>query len=247
MKKNILITGKNSRFFKFFKKDKYKNDFNFYLPNRKTFDITKYSSMMNYLKKKKIHYILHIAGLSTPMITHEKKINNSIDVNIIGTANVVKICEKFKIKLIHFSTNYVYSGNKGKFNESDPLKPFNNYGWSKLGAECSVHMLKKFLILRLSMTDYPFSYKSAIKGAYASLIFNSSIANIIMYLIDYNGILNVGGKRREIYEFAKIFSKKKIGKINIKNIKNYPKDTSIDITKFRNILKTKRINEKIIL
>ncbi len=53
MKKNILITGKNSRFLKFFKKDKYKNDFNFYLPNRKTFDITKYSSMMNYLKKKK--------------------------------------------------------------------------------------------------------------------------------------------------------------------------------------------------
>ena len=35
MKKNILITGKNSRFLKFFRKDKYKNNFNFYLPNRK--------------------------------------------------------------------------------------------------------------------------------------------------------------------------------------------------------------------
>ena len=97
------------------------------------------------------------------------------------------------------------------------------------------------------MTDYPFSYKSAIKGAYSSLIFNSSIASIIMHLIHYNGILNVGGKRREIYEFAKIFSKKKVGKINIKNIKNYPKDTSLDITKFRNILKTERIDKKIIL
>ena len=68
-----------------------------------------------YLKKIKPKYVLHAAGLSRPMNIHDKKISKSIDLNIIGTANVVKICEKYKIKLIYFSTNYKYFG-KNIFN-----------------------------------------------------------------------------------------------------------------------------------
>ena len=41
-----------------------------------------------------------------------KKIDLSIDLNIIGTANIVKLCNKNKIKLIYFSTNYVYPGTR---------------------------------------------------------------------------------------------------------------------------------------
>ena len=44
-----------------------------------------------------------------------KKIENSIDLNIIGTANVTKVCKEFNIKLIYFSTNYVYPGTKGNY------------------------------------------------------------------------------------------------------------------------------------
>ena len=45
-------------------------------------------------------YFLHLAGLSRPMEVHSKHINKSISLNIIGTANVVKICSLHKIKLI---------------------------------------------------------------------------------------------------------------------------------------------------
>ena len=31
---------------------------------------------------------------------------------------------------------------KGNYKESDPVKPFNNYGFSKLGGECAVQMYK---------------------------------------------------------------------------------------------------------
>ena len=68
--------------------------------------------MENFVKKKKIKYLIHIAGLSRPMIVHKKKIDLSIDLNIIGTANIVKLCSKYKIKLIYFSTNYVYPGTQ---------------------------------------------------------------------------------------------------------------------------------------
>ena len=47
------------------------------------------------------------------MSIHDRKISKSIDMNIIGTCNVVKVCEKFKVKLIYFSTGYVYPGIKG--------------------------------------------------------------------------------------------------------------------------------------
>ena len=68
-------------------------------------------SIENYFKKIKPKYVLHAAALSRPMNIHDKKFQ-SIDLNIIGTANIVKVCEKYKIKLIYFSTNYVYPGKK---------------------------------------------------------------------------------------------------------------------------------------
>ena len=49
---------------------------------------------------------------------------------------------KYKIKLIYFSTGYVYEGKKGNDSEKDSVKPFNNYGLSKLGGECAVQMYK---------------------------------------------------------------------------------------------------------
>ena len=204
----------------------------------------------NFLKnsKIKIKYLIHVAGLSRPMAIHENNINKSIDLNIIGTANIVKICKKFNVKLIFISTSYVYPGLSGNYSESSPLKPFNNYSWSKLGAESSVHMYKNSLILRMCMTDYPFIHKKAIKGAYTSFTFNKNVAELLPYLLDQKGILNVGGKKREIYDFAKKFSNQKILSINYKKIKNFPKDSSININKLKNIIKRKKLKKlKIII
>ena len=53
----------------------------------------------------------------------------SINLNIIGTANIVKICEKLKIKLIYFSSSYVYPGKKGKYKETDKYIPIVAIGF----------------------------------------------------------------------------------------------------------------------
>ena len=80
---------------------------------------------------KKPKYFIHVAGLSRPMNIHDKIISKSIDMNIIGTCNVVKICERLKIKLIYFSTGYVYPGIKGNYTEEDSVNPINKYAVSK--------------------------------------------------------------------------------------------------------------------
>ena len=235
MKKNILITGENSRFCKFLKKDLINH--NTYFTKKREFNILDIKNMENFLRKKKIKYLIHIAGLSRPMILHDIDLPKSINLNIIGTANIVKVCNKFKIKLIYFSTSYVYPCKKGNYKETDSLMPINNYAWSKLGAEASVHMYKNSLILRLSMTDFPFVHRKALKGAYSSFMYNKTISKIIPHVLNFKGILNIGGKKREIYNFVKKFSNKKILPLSIKKIKNFPKDSSIDIKKLKKIIK----------
>ena len=56
------------------------------------------------------------------MKIHEKDIIKSIDLNIIGTYNIVKAASKSNIKVIYISTSYVYPG-KGDYSENDPVKP----------------------------------------------------------------------------------------------------------------------------
>ncbi len=241
-KNKILITGKNSRFCMFLKEDL--KEFKTIFTSKNEFDILKFSQMDKFLKGKKIKYLIHIAGLSRPMAVHEKKINISIDLNIIGTANIVKLCNKYKIKLIYFSTNYVYPGTKGNYKESDSLRPINNYAWSKLGGEAAVKLYKKSLILRLCMTDYPFIHKKAIKGAKSSFIYNKTVSRLMPFLLDEIGIMNIGGKRRDIHDFAKKFANKNIGQITTSKIKKFPKDSSLNINKLIKLFNKKKINSK---
>lgn len=243
MTKKILVTGKSSRFCKYLKN--HLSSKNSIFVSKKEFNILNLKSMENFIKNKrfKLKYIIHVAGLSRPMSIHEKNICESIDLNIIGTANIVKICKKFNIKLIFISSSYVYPGNKGNYSEESPLKPFNNYSWSKLGGESSVQMYKNSLILRICMTDYPFVHKKAIKGASTSFTFNKNVAELIPHLLDQKGILNVGGEKRDIYDFAKKFSNNKISSINYKKIPNFPKDSSINLNKLKNIIKRKKLKK----
>ena len=142
------------------------------------------------------------------MSIHDKDINRSIDLNIIGTANLVKICNEFKIKIIFFSTNYVYPGTKGNYSESDPIHPWNNYGWSKLGAESAVQMYKNSLIIRACMTEKPFIHKFAFSDVKSNFIFHEDFAKIFLKLIKKKGDINIGGQTRSIYAFAKKYNKK---------------------------------------
>ena len=244
MKKKILITGNSSRFCNYLKKEL--NGSNIYYTSSKEFNILNLKQMNKFVKKRKITHLIHLAGLSRPMSMHDSHINKSIDLNIIGTSNVVKVSQLNKIKIIYFSTNYVYPGKKGNYKESDDLNPINNYAWSKLGGESAVQMYSNSLILRLCMTDYPFTHKKAISGAYSSFIYNKYVAMVIPYLLNEKGILNIGGKKREIYQFAKKFGNKSIKKIPLSKVKNFPKDSSIKINRFLKIIRKNKL-KKIIL
>ena len=98
-----------------------------------------------------------MAGLSRPMKQHEEKIHRSIELNIVGTANIVKVCSRLNIKVIYLSSGYVYQGKKGNYKETDAILPWNNYGWSKSAEKQVFKCIKNSLIIRANISETPLS------------------------------------------------------------------------------------------
>ena len=234
--KKIVITGGTGRFGNVLKN--YKTKHKVFFPDKREFDICNEKKMQKYIKKIKPKYLIHLAGLSRPMSIHDKDIHKSINLNIIGTANVTKICSINNIKLIYFSTNYVYPGNMGNYKESDPVLPVNNYAWSKLGGETSVQLYKNSLILRVCMTERPFVHPKAFANVKTSFAYHDEIASILFKILDKRGIINLGGKSQFVYNFAKK-DNKKVKKIYLsKQTKiGMPFDSSINLSKLKKILR----------
>jgi len=229
--KKIIVTGGNGRFAQVLKKEN--NKLNIFFPSKKIFNILNIGLMKKYIQKIKPKYIIHCAGLSRPMNLHVKDISKSINLNIIGTANVVKLCSEFNIKLIYFSTGYVYEGKKGNYSEKDPVLPINNYAWSKLGGESSVILYKKSLILRIMMCEKPFLHDHAFYDVKTNFMFHDEVAKIIPKILDKKGIINVGGKIQSIFNFAKK-TKKNVIKSSGKKI--FPPNPSMNVSKLKKIL-----------
>ena len=228
----IVVTGGSGRFGSILQK-KYKSNKLIY-PSKEQLNILSSESVEKYLKKTNPKILIHLAGLSRPMRIHDNNISKSIDLNIIGTANIVKVCSKLRIKLIYFSTNYVYQGQKGNYKETDPVLPINNYAWSKLGGESSVQMYKNSLILRVCMTEEPFIHKKAFSNVKTNFIFHKEVANILFKILNCKGVLNIGGKTQSPFNFGKTYNK------NLKKIlakKNFPLNPSMNISKLRKVVK----------
>ena len=132
------------------------------------------------------------------MKIHDQDINKSIDLNIIGTCNLVKEASKLNIKnnLSYLQAMFILV-IKEIIQKNDSLKPWNNYSWSKLGGECAVQMYKNSLIIRLCMTEKPFVHKKAYANVKSNFIFKKMLQKIILKIINKSGIINVGGPSQD--------------------------------------------------
>ena len=234
-KDKIIFTGGSGRFGKIFKSTYSLK--NIFYPTKKDLDINNYISVKKFLKKIKPKIVIHAAGISRPMIIHDSNPKQSIQTNIIGTSNLTIACIEMNIKLIYFSTNYVYPLNNKSNKENDPVLPINNYAFSKMGGECAVQMYKNSLILRIIMSERPFVHKSAFTDIKTNFMYHDEVVKLIPKIINSKGILNIGGKIQSIYDFAKL-SKNNVQKKKAKKIlgKKYFKNQVINIDKLKLII-----------
>ena len=148
----------------------------------------------------------------------------------INVAGLEHICNSFKGKIIHLSTDYVFDGTSGPYKEDDPLNPISIYGKTKLASE---HILleedTKHLVIRGNVLyDYsPHTSASFLNWVVSSLKGNQeikvvedqfnnptwtrSMSDIIELSIenDLEGIIHWGDSEHiSRFEFAKLIAKK---------------------------------------
>lgn len=117
------------------------------------------------------------------------------DVNYKGVSNLVEFCNKWGIKLIHISTEFVYANNPVPPTEEDLPQPQNSwYAYTKLLADEYIQLRSKnYLICRELHKANPFPYKEVWNVATSGDTVDK-ISNIIIELInqDIKGLYNVG-------------------------------------------------------
>lgn len=152
--------------------------------------------------------------------------------------NLVDFCNKNKIKLVHISTDYLYSNSKPNAKETDDICPINTfYGQFKNYGDFHVQMFSEnYLTIRTSFKPNPFPYDNAVNQT-GNFDYVDVIANLIIKLIekDAKGIFNVGTKKKSMYTLAKK-TRPNVGKIENNN-PLMPTDISMNLTKLRNFLK----------
>jgi len=150
MKSKMLITGGNgllgSDLAEYFK-DKY----TVFKTGRKDFDIRDFAAVEAWFKKNRPTLVLNAAAIADVDYCQDNE-HEAMMVNAMGTENIGVACRRFGARLIHYSTDYVFDGQKNKpYVESDEPSPVNIYGKSKLEAEYRLQMIGgAFTILRVA-------------------------------------------------------------------------------------------------
>ena len=204
-------------------------------PGHAEFDITDPAKIAAYLDGKTISTILHAAAFTSPPKVNENP-KLALNVNIVGTANVVRACIERNIKLLYISTDYVFKGDTGMYKEDDPVLPANKYAWSKLGGECAVRMHDNSLIIRTSFGDTVFPYEKAFMDQWTSRLRVDLLARKLVKLLESNlrGTVHVGGPRQTVLDYARSVSPDKpIGSISLHDVTFVaPRDTSLNTSRY---------------
>ena len=70
--------------------------------------------------------------------------------NTSAVRNLIDVCLKHGITLVHISTEYVFDGSSKELLETEPFSPLSVYGSTKAAADILVSLLPKYYILRTS-------------------------------------------------------------------------------------------------
>ena len=148
----------------------------------------------------------------------------------INVAGLQHICDSFSGKIIQLSTDYVFDGKAGPYNEEDQVCPVSIYGKTKLAAEhilldCnhnnlvvrgnvlydySTHTSASFLNWVVSSLKEGKEIK-VVEDQYNNPTWTQSMADIIHLCIsnDINGIIHWGdADHLSRYDFSKIIAEK---------------------------------------
>jgi dTDP-4-dehydrorhamnose reductase len=103
-----------------------------------TMDITDLENVNEVVDRYKPDILIHTAAMTNvDQCETEKELCWAQ--NVTAVEYLVKACERNKTFLLHLSTDFIFDGSAGPYDENDEANPISFYGWSKLASE---HLVK---------------------------------------------------------------------------------------------------------
>lgn len=114
-------------------------------------NITDKVAVEEVIANSKVDAVIHCAAY-TAVDAAEDNIELCRRVNVDGTKNIAEVCKTLNIRMMYFSTDYVFNGMGEDFwRENDNREPINVYGKTKCeGEEVIEKILKNYFIIRIS-------------------------------------------------------------------------------------------------
>ncbi|MCS7143305.1 MAG: dTDP-4-dehydrorhamnose reductase [Aigarchaeota archaeon] len=229
-------------------------------------DICDSMTLADLFDKYRPEAVIHMAAIGD-VDRCEKERHAAWSVNVEGTVNVGRLASKHGSSLVYLSTDYVFDGAKGSYEEGEPPRPANYYGLTKLCGEIALSTLTTDVTIVRASTIYGFGpgrqnfakvllerlskreNVNAVVDQYTSPTEATLLAEAITEVLEKHitGVLHVVGERFSRYEFAlKVAEALGLDRSLIVPVKmqdfNWaaprPKDSSLKCDKTRSILNT---------
>jgi len=153
MKNRVLVTGANGQLAQTIaeKSNNSHKSIDFQFVSKQELDISDNAKLKRFFRENQFDYCINCAAYTNVELA-ETEVETAYKINAEGVKYLAENCKKYKIVLIHISTDYVFDGSKTEpYIETDKTNPLNSYGKSKLRGETFIeNLLTDYFIIRAS-------------------------------------------------------------------------------------------------
>lgn len=179
-------------------------------PRRAELDVTSLDETLNYVSELEPDLIINAAAY-TDVLAAERERAECWAVNVVGARNAAAAARAAGSLLVQISTDYVFSGERGHYRESDPPGPPSNYyGLTKLVAEEAALSLPGALVIRTSFRGRDWPHPQAYDDLHTSQDYVDVIAPLLAEAVHHyartqapSGLLHVATERKSAFELAR--------------------------------------------
>lgn len=218
-------------------------------------DVSKSQEFQKFLISFEPDLVINCIGITK----HNEKINQELFLNVNSTFshNLKNFADKLNFKIIHLSSDCVFSGKKGNYHEKDFPDSNEIYGVSKFLGEIisDPHLTIRTSIIgheletSFGLLEWFLSQKRECKGfknAYFSgvttLFLSRTIEKIILEKPSLNGLFHLSGEKISKFDLLKLFSAYYSKKIKIIPEEDFKIDRSLDSRRIYGALKIKSLS-----
>ena len=212
-------------------------------------DCINFDSIVRVIGEIKPDVIVNCIGIIKQVIDDYDSIY-TLTINSVFPRKLKNLCFLSKIRLIHFSTDCVFSGRKGMYSEEDDIDATDLYGLSKYlgeidGDNCltiRTSIIGRELNTQNGLLEWFLSndggivkgYTNAIFSGFPTIVLTEIVVKIINGFPKLSGVWHVSSDPISKYDLLQLIAIEYGLQINIKPFADVSENRSLDSSRFRN-------------